>query len=39
MNGSGTEIGLTITQTMVANGAKAYITRRRKEALDTVVEK
>jgi len=28
-----------ITQTFVANGAKVYITGRRKEALDTVVEK
>ncbi|PMD38907.1 NAD(P)-binding protein [Hyaloscypha variabilis F] len=28
-----------ITQTLVANGARVYITGRRKEALDTVVEK
>ncbi|RPB01623.1 NAD(P)-binding protein [Choiromyces venosus 120613-1] len=35
----GTGIGLMITQALVANGADVYITGRRKEALDTVVEK
>jgi NAD(P)-dependent dehydrogenase (short-subunit alcohol dehydrogenase family) len=35
----GTGIGLMITQTLVANGAKVYITGRRKEALETVVQK
>jgi hypothetical protein len=28
-----------VTQTLVANGAKVYITGRRKEALETVVQK
>lgn len=36
VTGGGTGIGLMITQTLVA---KAYITGRRKEALDTVVQK
>jgi len=39
VTGGGTGIGLMITQTLVANGARVYITGRRKEALDTVVEK
>jgi hypothetical protein len=39
VTGGGTGIGLMITQTLVANGAKVYITGRRKKALDTVVEK
>jgi NAD(P)-dependent dehydrogenase (short-subunit alcohol dehydrogenase family) len=34
-----TGIGLMITQALVANGAKVYITGRREEALKTVVEK
>jgi len=39
VTGGGTGIGLMITQTLVANGARVYITGRREEALDTVVEK
>ncbi len=39
VTGGGTGIGLMITQALVANGAKVYITGRREEALDTVVEK
>jgi NADPH:quinone reductase-like Zn-dependent oxidoreductase len=39
VTGGGTGIGLMITQTLVSNGARVYITGRRKEALDTVVEK
>ncbi|KAE8449672.1 hypothetical protein EG329_007447 [Mollisiaceae sp. DMI_Dod_QoI] len=39
VTGGGTGIGLMITQTLVANGAKVYITGRRKEALETVVQK
>lgn len=39
VTGGGTGIGLMITQTLVANGAKVYITGRRQEALQTVVEK
>lgn len=38
VTGGGTGIGLMITQTLVANGAKVYITSRRNQALDTVVE-
>jgi short chain dehydrogenase len=39
VTGGGTGIGLMITQTLVAKGAKVYITGRRKEALETVVQK
>ena len=39
VTGGGTGIGLMITQTLVSNGARVYITGRRKEALETVVEK
>ncbi|KAH8148516.1 uncharacterized protein LAJ45_07619 [Morchella importuna] len=39
VTGGGTGIGLMITQALVANGATVYISGRRKEALDTVVEK
>ncbi|TVY48129.1 Rhamnolipids biosynthesis 3-oxoacyl-[acyl-carrier-protein] reductase [Lachnellula occidentalis] len=39
VTGGGTGIGLMITESLVANGAKVYITGRREEALKTVVEK
>jgi len=39
VTGGGTGIGLMITQTLVANGAKVYITGRREDALQKVVEK
>ena len=38
VTGGGTGIGLMITQALVANGAKVYITGRRQEALDSVVK-
>ena len=38
VTGGGTGIGLMITQALVANGAKVYITGRREDALDKVVE-
>jgi hypothetical protein len=39
VNSGGTGIGLMITQTLVANGAKVYITGRREGALENVVQK
>lgn len=38
VTGGGSGIGLMITQSLVANGAKVYITGRREEALNTVAE-
>ncbi|KAI9709333.1 MAG: hypothetical protein M1820_003453 [Bogoriella megaspora] len=37
VTGGGTGIGLMITQALVANGAKVYITGRRQEKLDNAV--
>jgi len=39
VTGGGTGIGLMITQALVANGAKVYITGRRQDALDNVVQR
>lgn len=38
VTGGGTGIGLMITQALIANGAKVYITGRREDALNKVVE-
>jgi short-subunit dehydrogenase involved in D-alanine esterification of teichoic acids len=38
VTGGGTGIGLMITQALVSNGAKVYITGRREKALQSVVE-
>ncbi|KAI4236099.1 MAG: hypothetical protein LQ349_002751 [Xanthoria aureola] len=38
VTGGGTGIGLMITQALVTNGAKVYITGRREEALKNVVD-
>ena len=38
VTGGGTGIGLMITQALVSNGAKVYITGRRQDALNKVVE-
>jgi threonine dehydrogenase-like Zn-dependent dehydrogenase len=38
VTGGGTGIGLMITQALVSNGAKVYITGRREDALENVVK-
>ena len=38
VTGGGTGIGLMITQALVTNGAKVYITGRREDALKSVVD-
>ena len=38
VTGGGTGIGLMITQALATNGAKVYITGRRGDALESVVE-
>lgn len=39
VTGGSTGIGLMITQALVSNGAKVYITGRRQEALDNAIQK
>jgi short-subunit dehydrogenase involved in D-alanine esterification of teichoic acids len=39
VTGGGTGIGLMITQALVANGAKVYITGRREQDLKQAIEK
>lgn len=38
MTGGGTGIGLMISQALMANGAKVYITGRRQEVLESTIK-